>query len=422
MIDSLRLQGFKNFREATVPVGPLTVIVGTNASGKSNLRDAFRFVHGMARGYSLADIVGEKYVEGNLLWRGIRGGSQEVVASGQSSFSLEIRLPWKSSQGLIPGKYHHRISVAVVPGKRPLRVVAESLYRDGKLVYDSHPPSDPPVQDEPEYLLVRLRQVKNQRHPGHTVRFRSDQPVISQFTSHPKVPGELRVLANRAIAQVQSMRFLDLSPDAMKVPSIPGQPLGDRGENLSSALQVICEDPSRKRAVTEWIRQLTPLDVVDLEFAADPTGKILLTLVESDRQKITAYSASDGTLRFLAIVAALMGGGPTQFYFLEEIDNGIHPTRLSLLLQLIEQHLRNGKLQIVTTTHSPQLLAMLSPQAQQNALLVYRMEDETEGHVQRIVEVPTAREVLGHQNLARLLESGWLENVVAFARDGSDDA
>ena len=216
--------------------------------------------------------------------------------------------------------------------------------------------------------------------------------------------------------QMRSMRFLDLSPEAMKVPSVPGQPLGDRGENLSSVLQTICEDPSRKKAMTEWIRQLTPQDVVDFDFPADQTGRILMTLVESSGQKTSAYSASDGTLRFLAMMAALMAADAAQFYFLEEIDNGIHPTRLNLLLQLIEQHAQQGKVQVVTTTHSPQLLAMLSPAAREHAYLVYRFEDESEAHIQRILDIPTARDVLERQNLARLHESGWLENVVAFAR------
>jgi predicted ATPase len=207
----------------------------------------------------------------------------------------------------------------------------------------------------------------------------------------------------------------------MKVPSVPGQRLGDRGENLSSVLQTICEDESRKRAMTEWIRQLTPLDVVDFEFIPDQTGKILLSLVESNGQRTSAYSASDGTLRFLAMMATLMAPDAAQFYFLEEIDNGIHPTRLNLLLQLMEQHAQQGKVQIVTTTHSPQLLAMLSPEAREHAFLAYRFEDETEAHIQRILDIPTAREVLTRQNLARLHESGWLENVMAFARTEDAD-
>ncbi len=423
MINSLRLEGFKNFHDVTLPVGPLTVIVGTNASGKSNLRDAFRFVHGISREYSLADIVGEKFVEGALQWRGIRGGSREIATFGQSSFSLETRLPLMPAHGgLIHGWFRHRMTMEVSGGGRPLRVARESLYGNNKMVYDSHPTSDPPSQEGPEYLLVRLRQVGGQRRRGSTVRFLSDQPVLSQFISHDKVPKGLQRHAGRAMRQIRSMRFLDLSPDAMKVPSVPGQPLGDRGENLSSVLQVICEDKTGKRAMTEWIRQLTPLDVVDFEFIPDQTGKILLALVESNGQKTTAYSASDGTLRFLAMIAALMAPDAAQFYFLEEIDNGIHPTRLNLLLQLIEQHTSHGKVQIVTTTHSPQLLAMLSPEARENAFLAYRLENETEAHLQRILDIPTARDVLTRQNLARLHESGWLENVVSFARREEGDA
>ena len=56
MITSLRLVNFKNFADETLKVGPFTVIVGANASGKSNIRDAFRFLHGIGRGYTLAEI------------------------------------------------------------------------------------------------------------------------------------------------------------------------------------------------------------------------------------------------------------------------------------------------------------------------------------------------------------------------------
>jgi predicted ATPase len=121
-------------------------------------------------------------------------------------------------------------------------------------------------------------------------------------------------------------------------------------------------------------------------------------------------------MRFLAMIAALLGPDAARFYFLEEIDNGIHPTRLYLLLQLIEQQAKEGKVQIVTTTHSPQLLSMLSAEAREHASLVYRFEGEQEGHIRRIVDIPEAKRVLDEQNLARLHESGWLEDAVAFAK------
>ena len=60
MITSLWLRDFKNFADEALRVGPFTVIVGANASGKSNIRDAFRVLHGIGRGYTLAETVGGK--------------------------------------------------------------------------------------------------------------------------------------------------------------------------------------------------------------------------------------------------------------------------------------------------------------------------------------------------------------------------
>lgn len=64
MVTRMRLQRFKNFQDTEFPLGRFTVLVGTNASGKSNIWDAFRFLHGISRGYNLAEIVGEKWIEG----------------------------------------------------------------------------------------------------------------------------------------------------------------------------------------------------------------------------------------------------------------------------------------------------------------------------------------------------------------------
>ena len=50
MIGRIHLRNFKNFRQADLQLGPFTLLIGMNASGKSNLRDAFRFLHGVGRG------------------------------------------------------------------------------------------------------------------------------------------------------------------------------------------------------------------------------------------------------------------------------------------------------------------------------------------------------------------------------------
>ena len=91
MITSLRLVNFKNFADETLRVGPFTVIVGANASGKSNIRDAFRFLHGIGRGYTLAEIIGGKYGPGGQReWEPIRGATNEIIRFGQSSLLLRL--------------------------------------------------------------------------------------------------------------------------------------------------------------------------------------------------------------------------------------------------------------------------------------------------------------------------------------------
>ena len=93
MLKKLKLERFKKFIEAELSLGNLTLLVGTNASGKSNIRDAFRFLQGISRGYNLAEIIGEKWIEGGVLqWRGIRGGTKEIAFKGEATFVLEVSL------------------------------------------------------------------------------------------------------------------------------------------------------------------------------------------------------------------------------------------------------------------------------------------------------------------------------------------
>ncbi|MGC8644616.1 MAG: AAA family ATPase, partial [Isosphaeraceae bacterium] len=95
VIESIQLRRFKNFQDATLKLGPFTVLIGANASGKSNLRDAFLFLHAIGRGYTLAEIFGLKYVGGERIWSGTRGGAREAAFLGSESFevTVELRLP-----------------------------------------------------------------------------------------------------------------------------------------------------------------------------------------------------------------------------------------------------------------------------------------------------------------------------------------
>lgn len=420
MLKELHLTNFKNFEQATLKLGQMTLLLGSNASGKSNLREAFRFLHGIGRGYALADIIGTKYGEGgDLQWRGIRGGFAELSYQKNKFVALEVHLrPSFANSDLV---YHLEIE-AGFPGIGRARIMRESLYDGDEMYFDSHPTQSPPDQDDSQSILAKIKPGGKFRR-GHVERFSVAQPVLSQIESvlekkkRTDSSGEqVSVAVKWLMDSFASMRFLDLSPDAMRLPSFPGQViLGDRGENLSTVLQAICEDSAKKRALTEWLRELTPMDASDFEFPTDLTGRTLLTLVEKSGQRISGYSASDGTLRFLAMIAALLGPEPAKFYFIEEIENGIHPTRIHLLIELLEQRVKNGDIQVIATTHSPQLLRMANAETRHAASLVYRLSESDNAQVLRLQDLPPeAQKILETQDVARLYESGWFEDLVNF--------
>lgn len=383
MIRSLRLRDFKSFHDVEVPLGPFTLVVGTNASGKSNLRDALRFLHGVGLGFTLAEIFGEKYGPGGILqWRGIRGGLPEAARQGTHVFSCAVELL------LGAGTRHYILDVGLYPGSIRARVMAEHLESDG--IDDVH-------------ISVQ-----------HTTRLTSkseERPALTLPSSYE----DSAIETGKVAALLSSMRFLDLDPDAMRIPSNPGQTiLGDRGENLSSVLQAICSDPLRKTSLLEWVRALTPLDAADFSFESDFSGRILVHLIEAGGAKLSAASVSDGTLRFLAMVAALLSEDTGKIYVFEELDNGIHPTRLHLLLELIDRACTEQSVQVIATSHNPAMLAFLNERARADALLVYRGEDYT-SHVRRVMDLPNIAEILRTQDLSRLMLSGWLEDAAAFS-------
>ena len=442
MLKKIRLERFKNFKEAELTLGDFTILVGTIATGKSNIGDALRFLHGISRGYNLAEILGEKWGQGGFLeWEGIRGGKQNITFQNSPTFAIEVTfsLPvadiYEGEDYLRPrvrvGEYELIYRIEVNPGingKQP-KVIEESLYNLGRskeknLIFK--------VNESPNnsakmllYVLSKSEDIKEIEFSKNNNKSFTDSNSIENILKNNDIIDKDKIgwSIDDTFNELSSLKFLDLFPDAMRRPSNPGQNiLGDRGENLSSVLQAICENPTRKIAVLEWLKALTPMDATDLEFVTDITGKILLVLIEANGQKIPIISASDGTLRFLATIAALFNESDDlpnfSCYFLEELDNGLHPTRLHLLIELLETRVKQTNLQIIATTHSSQLLRLLSYETLQNTSLTYRLENQPDAKIKRIFDIsPETETLIKEQSLARLHESGWLENIMEFSQE-----
>ena len=405
MITSLRMIDFKNFADETLQVGPFTLIVGANASGKSNIRDAFRFLHGIGRGYTLAEIVGGKY---GTDWKPIRGSVSGVARFGAPrfekdfpSFTLEARMRLSLSLGFErtpPRDATYRIEAGPDTfSGGGLSVASESLRIGPDEIYSES------VFSFLDTQLTPTRPALPQLLP-----WQFDCPDHGDYQKTETV-----------CQAFNRMRFFDLKPDRMREPGLPGQMrLGDGGENLPAALQEICLDPKRKSALIDWVRELTPMDVADFEFRPDPSGNTHLIIRERHGSEVPAAIASDGTLRFLTMLAVLLGWDSGSLYFFEEIEKGLHPSRLHLLVELIERQTAAGRVQVIATTHSPDLLSMVSDETFENVAITCRLEDTNDAIIRRVADLPNARKLRKTQGLGRLLAEGWMEDALTFTEGG----
>ena len=81
MITKIRLQNWKSFKDSTIYIDSLGILIGTNASGKSNVLDAFAFLRAVGEGKSLLDAI-----------QTVRGGEDWIIRRGEDSFCIEIEI------------------------------------------------------------------------------------------------------------------------------------------------------------------------------------------------------------------------------------------------------------------------------------------------------------------------------------------
>ena len=439
MLTSLRLRNFKNFADETLRMGPFTVLVGANASGKSNVRDALRFLHGVGRGYWLADIIGGRYgAGGQEEWKPIRGAIDEIVRFGEDSFGLTAHMKhrWLQAEGremYWPWKYEIEVR-RDSNGSSPFQIGEESLWYKGETTFTSRTDGADLVRERSNPAVMPIRMAgATHAESGLRLDVSRDLSALLSIREAEGVARHHNGQAEMMQGMLANMRFLDFSPARMRRSAFPGQTvLGDRGDNLPTVLREICADDERRRTLVEWARELTPMDVEDFEFPVDPTtGRVQLALREVGGRVVSSYAASDGTLRFLALLAALLTADESPLaalahpdraglYVLEEIESGIHPSRLRLLVDLIESQTAKGHMQVLATTHSPALLAMASDETFEHTSVVCRRPDTNDAVIRPVAELPDAERLRESQGLGRLHASGWMEDAVFFAGDGTD--
>ena len=406
MLKKLHIEDFKSFADETIELHPLTVLVGANASGKSNLLDAVRFLQGLALDMSLVDAMRGRWEGGRQVWPGLRGGVADVARRGATELSIESE--WAIGGEVIT----HRL--ACEPGDHPL-LSSESLHSSmvSGYLFDTNAGAlrDQAGRDQGSSIRVALKRTGRGNSP--TQVHAASRSLLHQLRTDPPVSEDVARVRELVLRAMRTAYFLDITPSLMRdfVGKHVGE-LGLEGENVSALAWNICQDAEAKADLVDWLAELCAPELEDIDFAKTDLGDVMLVVVERGGRRIPARSLSDGTLRFLGQLIALRTAPEGSLLLIEEIENGLHPTRAHLLVEAMEAATRARGVQVVATTHSPLVLNALSDAALRQAVLVARPPGSQGTIMRHLGDLPDFDQVRQRRGVDRMLASGWLERAL----------
>lgn len=409
MLNAIKIGNFKSYKDATLKLAPLTLLVGANASGKSNAIEAIRFLSWLANGRRLDDII-QNVQDTDLKIRGTRHdltfstSKNDIVTLGCTltntgewqDFAIEIQLPKQGEMKIIQEQItspHSKVPLYII--KEP----AEGYRHEVKVAFNnfSSGGKKPTIPCTDRQAIFTQLDIPSRFDGTKALEPRKVIPDIVQKLQ-------------QALLQIT---FLDPIPHNMGDYSfIVDKILKEDGSNVSSILYQICETEKRKEDLLAFIRALPEQDIVDVRFLLTPRNEVMVQLVESFggvEQTRDAPLLSDGTLRTLAVAGALLSAPNGSLIIIEEIDNGIHPSRADMLLSNIQRVADERNLRVLLTSHNPALLDNLPVSAIPHVVACYRDPQEGDSRLVRLEDLTRYPGLVASGPLGDLMANGVLD-------------
>ena len=237
---------------------------------------------------------------------------------------------------------------------------------------------------------------------------------------HRKAQREIPAVTLRFHRTLSDITLLDPRPSLMREYSFKSeQTLTEGGGNLSGVLYNLCQKDEIKTELLGFIRALPEQDIKEIDFIETPRGEVMVKLAETFGGGSSEYDAtllSDGTLRVLGIAAAILSA-PGQLVVVEEIDNGVHPSRAAQLLTLMSRLAKERNLRILISSHNPALLDALPDDAIPNVVFSYRDPSDGSSRLVRLVDLENYPELIAQGSVGHLMTHRIIERFVKEAPD-----
>ncbi|MDD1622760.1 MAG: AAA family ATPase [Methylococcaceae bacterium] len=380
MINTIAIANYRSLLNLVIPLANLNVVTGANASGKSNLYKALRLLAETAQGGVVNALAKEGGLE-STLWAGpehlssrmkngdvpVQGGPKQSrtrlrlgFSTDEFSYAISLGLPTPS-----------RSAFSLDPEIKRECIWAGNVFRPASLLVDR------------EASLIRVR---TERHweivSQHASSYDSLFGLIADPVRTPEVVG-LR-------DNIRSWRFYDHFRTDFEAPARQPQ-LGTRtpvlhhdGRDLAAALQTIREIGDAQ-GLDDAIGDAFP--GAGLAISVSENGRFSLEFRQYGLLRpLSGCELSDGTLRYLLWVAALLTPRPPPLMVLNEPETSLHPDLLPALARLIIK--ASEQTQVWVVSHATRLISALESSAECNALGLEKALGQTKVVDQGLLDEP----------------------------------
>lgn len=424
MLKELTLKDWKSFGQTTLYIDPLTLLIGTNASGKSNLIDALKFLNRIALGKDF-----ESALEGDRTLPAIRGGVALAARKPMHEFTLEVLVQGEEENV----DYLYSITLVTQETKPTVQLVGESLQQieGNQKTFLFKAPIGSEYDFSSRETIVTSFNSKNGNTDNNNprIQYRS-QSILSQIRFESLVNltkiedfiGETEIRAIEIVSFLfQNIFILDPVPSQMRDYSPLSNQLESNASNLAGVLAALPEDSKSEieNTLSSYISCLPEGDIRRVwaekvgRFGSDAMLYCEEVWAENKTTEIDARGMSDGTLRFLAILTALQTQPEGSQIVIEDIDNGLHPSRVKLLLQMLNEIGSKRKIDILATTHNPALLDALEPEMIPFVMVAHRDRKTGNSKITPLEDLNNLPKLLASASLGGLTEKGAIESSLA---------
>jgi predicted ATPase len=370
MITRLAISGYRSLRDIRVTLGALNVVTGANGSGKSSLYRALKLLADVAQGRIIQSLAAEGGLQ-STLWAGPEAFSRGMKGGTQPVQGLVRKNPISLKLGFAGDDYGYAIDLGLPPP-------------DSRSMFSS----DPAIKVESLWTGERLGRANAFAvRTGPFVRIRNDNGEWREAYQHlatfdsmmthcsdPREALELLLLRER----MRDWRFYDHLRTDRDAPS--------RKPQVGTYTPVLAGDGSDLAAAVQTIREIGTAEALD-EAIADAFPGAHVEVSSTDGyfelemhqhgllRPLKVPELSDGTLRYLLLVAALLSPRPPALMVLNEPETSLHPDLLPPLARLIAQASKRS--QIIVVSHAETLVTALDAQGDSSQIVLDKELGET---------------------------------------------